>query len=109
MDSVTINPERMLRLASDLVRIPSENPPGHEADVAEFLVNYFRAIGIEPTVQELSPGRPNVLVSFQGQEPGPHLIFNGHTDVVPPGPGWTVDPYGAEVRDGPCMAGDLLT
>jgi acetylornithine deacetylase/succinyl-diaminopimelate desuccinylase family protein len=96
----TINSERLLRLASDLIRIPSENPPGHEAAVATFLVNYFRDIGIEPTVQEVSPGRPNVFVRLEGEEPGPHLIFNGHTDVVPPGPGWTVDPYGAEIADG---------
>jgi acetylornithine deacetylase len=40
------------------------------------------------------------MVRLEGQEPGPHLIFNGHTDVVPPGPGWTVDPYGAEIHDG---------
>ena len=100
MEPGTINPERLLRLASDLLRIPSENPPGNEAEVARFLVNYFRTFDIEPMVQELSPGRPNVLVRFEGQAPGPHLIFNGHTDVVPPGTGWTVDPYGAEVRDG---------
>jgi len=30
----------------------------------------------------------------------PHLGFAGHTDVVPPGTGWTVDPFGAEIRDG---------
>lgn len=100
MDTATINQERLLRLASDLVRIPSENPPGQEAEVAAFLVRYFRDIGFEPTVQEITPGRPNVMVQLEGQEPGPHLIFNGHTDVVPPGPGWSLDPYGAEVRDG---------
>lgn len=100
MESGTINAERLLRLASDLVRIPSENPPGQEAEVAAFLVRYFTDLGIEPTVQEVTSGRPNVLVHLEGQDPGPHLIFNGHTDVVPAGPGWTVDPYGAEVRNG---------
>jgi acetylornithine deacetylase len=50
-------------------------------------------------IQDIAPGRPNILVRLEGQQPGPHLIFNGHTDVVPPGTGWSVEPYGAEVRD----------
>jgi acetylornithine deacetylase/succinyl-diaminopimelate desuccinylase family protein len=95
-----INRRRMLDLAADLIRIPSENPPGAEAAVGEYLVAFFRRLGIEPVVQEVAPGRPNVLVRLEGTQPGPHLIFNGHIDVVPPGPGWTVDPYGAEIRDG---------
>ena len=95
-----INRQRLLDLASDLIRIPSENPPGNEAAVGDYLASYFRQLGIEPVVQNMAPGRPNILVRLEGQQPGPHLIFNGHTDVVPPGTGWTVEPYGAEVRDG---------
>jgi acetylornithine deacetylase/succinyl-diaminopimelate desuccinylase family protein len=96
----SIDRSRMLNLAADLIRIPSENPPGNEAAVAEYLVAFFRRLGIEPLLQEVAPGRPNVLVRLEGTEPGPHLIFNGHTDVVPAGPGWTMDPYGSEIRDG---------
>ena len=95
-----VQPQRMLDLARDLIRIPSENPPGDERAVADYLVAFFRNLGLEPVVQETAPRRPNVLVRLEGAAPGPHLIFNGHTDVVPPGGGWTVDPFGAEVRDG---------
>src|SRR6202007_153880 len=31
---------------------------------------------------------------------GPVIALNAHGDVVPPGEGWTADPYGAEIRDG---------
>ncbi len=31
---------------------------------------------------------------------GPVIACNAHGDVVPPGTGWSVDPYGAEIRDG---------
>ena len=31
---------------------------------------------------------------------GPTVALNAHGDVVPPGEGWTTDPYGAEIRDG---------
>jgi acetylornithine deacetylase/succinyl-diaminopimelate desuccinylase family protein len=99
-DSPAIDRQRLLDLASAMVRIPSENPPGNEAAVGDYLVDYFQALGLDPITQEIAPGRPNVLVRLEGQEPGPHLVFNGHTDVVPPGTGWTVDPYGAVVRDG---------
>jgi acetylornithine deacetylase/succinyl-diaminopimelate desuccinylase family protein len=99
MADLAINRVRLLGLATDLIRIPSENPPGNEAAVGDYLASYFRSLGIEPVVQEMAPGRPNILVCLEGQHPGPHLIFNGHTDVVPPGIGWTLEPYGAEVRD----------
>jgi acetylornithine deacetylase/succinyl-diaminopimelate desuccinylase-like protein len=35
-----------------------------------------------------------------GEGKGPTIALNSHGDVVPPGDGWTADPYGAEVRDG---------
>ena len=35
-----------------------------------------------------------------GRAKGPVVHFNGHFDVVPAGEGWTVDPFGGEVRDG---------
>lgn len=95
-----IRKPRLLDLARDLIRIPSENPPGDERAAAAYLGDWFRGLGLKPVIQDVVPGRPNVLVRLEGQAPGPHLIFNGHTDVVPPGSGWTVDPYGAEVRDG---------
>jgi acetylornithine deacetylase len=100
MADPAIDCQRLLDLASAMIRIPSENPPGNEAAIADYLATYFRQLGIVPVVQEIAPGRPNILVRLEGQHPGPHLIFNGHTDVVPPGTGWTVEPYGAHVRDG---------
>ena len=52
---------------------------------------------------EVAPGRPNVVAVVDGGGgPGPTLMFEGHTDVVTEGDlsAWTVDPYGAEIRDG---------
>lgn len=95
-----IDAELVLDLARKLVRIPSENPPGNEFSVAEFLVAYFREQGVSAALTQALPGRPNVVVRFEGAEPGPHLILDGHSDVVPAGGGWTVDPYAAVVHDG---------
>src|SRR5262249_7591111 len=45
-------------------------------------------------------GRPNVVARLEGSPAGPHLLFDGHLDVVPAGNGWSQDPYTATVRDG---------
>ena len=50
-------------------------------------------------VVDVAPGRPNLRAVLAGGG-GPGLLLLGHTDVVPVGDGWTVDPFGGEVRDG---------
>ena len=42
----------------------------------------------------------NLLVRRRFGEGGPMIALNAHGDVVPPGEGWTKDPYGAEIVDG---------
>lgn len=96
-----VQDERMVRLASALVQIPSLTRPGEEGPVAAYVAEYLSRAGLEVTLQEVEPGRPNVVATLKGVAPGPRLILNGHTDIVPPGEaGWTVPPYGGEVRDG---------
>ncbi len=101
--------EEALDFAAALVRIPTVNPPGEAYDeaarlIAErlervgFAVQVLPAEG-RPEHTERHP-RPNVVGVREGQAPGPCLHFNGHYDVVPPGAGWSVDPFGGLVRDG---------
>ncbi len=91
---------RLLDLAQRLIAIPTENPPGNERLAAEFLADYFADNGWAVALSDTMPGRPNVVVRIQGRGPGPHLIFDGHVDVVPAGDGWTSDPYTPLIRDG---------
>lgn len=94
---------------TELVRIPTVNPPGdHYADFVDVLGARYRSLGYRVTevVAEGDPDhsarypRVNVLARREGDAPGPCVHFNGHLDVVPPGKGWTVDPWGALVQDG---------
>jgi acetylornithine deacetylase len=93
-----VDDDRLLDLARRLIAIPTENPPGNEREGAAFLADYFADNGWRVDVSEIEPGRPNVVVRIDGREPGPHLIFDGHLDVVPAGDGWTSPPYSPIVR-----------
>ena len=98
--------EAVVAFTQALVRIRSVNDPGHgggEAPAAELVAATMREWGGSPQVDEVAPGRPNVVAVVDGGGgPGPTLMFEGHTDVVTEGDlsAWTVDPYGAEIRDG---------
>ncbi len=89
----------LLELAVRLVAAAGENPPGEEAASAQVLACAGRALGLQVELQEVAPGRPNVRIVLPGGD-RPGLLLLGHTDVVPVGPGWTVPPFGALVRDG---------
>jgi succinyl-diaminopimelate desuccinylase len=91
----------MIGFLRDLVRTRSVAEVGESA-AAALVEAKMRSFGWDPAVTEVAPGRPNVIARVDGGGgPGPLLAFEGHTDVVTEGdPGeWTVDPYGAELRD----------
>jgi len=92
--------EALASLARDLVRMPSVNPPGDEKQVAEFIADRLKSGGFEVDIYDVYPQRPNVTATLKGAEEGPTLLFNGHTDVVPVGSGWTTEPFKADVRNG---------
>jgi acetylornithine deacetylase/succinyl-diaminopimelate desuccinylase family protein len=95
----TIDQDETLELLRELIRIPSENPPGHELEKARYLQEFFARNGLEAKLEEVEPGRPNVIAEF-GAGSGPLLVLCGHIDTVPAGEGWTFDPFGAEIADG---------
>jgi succinyl-diaminopimelate desuccinylase len=91
----------VIELTQTLVRIPTVNPPGDEALATQVLMAAMHDAGLVAVVDvDPDTGRPNVLGHFDTGVPGPHLVFNSHIDVVPPGDGWTHDPYGADIADG---------
>lgn len=91
-------------LARELVRIPTENPPGNEKPAAEFVAEWFAERGIDAKqVREPDPERPQTAARVGPEDPdGPTVVLNGHLDVVPAGDrsAWSVDPYGGEIVDG---------
>lgn len=88
-------------LTRRLVRIPSVPGDGlTEEEAAAVVAGEMERLGWSPVVEEAAPGRPNVWAVVEGGHPGPTLLFEGHTDVVTPGEGWSRDPFGGEIDDG---------
>jgi acetylornithine deacetylase/succinyl-diaminopimelate desuccinylase family protein len=80
--------ERLARL----VGFDTQNPPGREADCAEFVAAELAAIGCAVERDTYEPGRVNVVGRIENG-PGPVFAFNTHMDVVPAGEGWSGDPF----------------
>lgn len=86
----------VLSLARSLVRIPS--PSGGEDAVAAFVRKTLSATGFDDVIVD---AWGSVIGVRRGARPGPALLFDGHMDVVDPGPEpWTHDPYGGEIAGG---------
>jgi len=93
-----------------LVRVPTDTPPGDNAPHAELTADLLQAMGLPAracpvpadAVQRYGmQSITNLVVRRRyGDTPHPVIALNAHGDVVPPGEGWTHDPYGGEVADG---------
>lgn len=91
----------VIDLLRELIRTPSYiGLPRQEEQVVNILVAYLAQQGIEFAVEEIRPGRPNLLARIHGKKPSRHLLFCGHTDTVAPNAITTMDPFAAEIRDG---------
>jgi succinyl-diaminopimelate desuccinylase len=106
VESVT---DEAIAFTSELIRLPTINPPGELYDDCArligatlgscgFDVEYYAAEG-RPEHTPTHP-RINVVGTRHGARARPVVHLNGHFDVVPPGDGWTIDPFGGIVRDG---------
>ncbi|MBS9476418.1 ArgE/DapE family deacylase [Ancylobacter radicis] len=101
---------REVEFLKALVRVPSDNPPGDCAPHAEVAGQLLEELGFtverhpvpEPFVKTYGmKSVVNLVVRERfGSGQGPVIALNSHGDVVPPGEGWTYDPYGAEERGG---------
>src|SRR5579885_348828 len=92
-----------------LVRIPTVNPPGRAyPECAHYIGERLARLDYAVEYVDLTPEevaalaphgqglpRTNVIGRLPGLQAAPVLHFNGHMDVVPVGPGWSGDPFGA--------------
>jgi len=93
-----------VKLLRDMIRINSVNPslvsgaPG-EGEIADYLAGYMESCGLETRLEEVAPGRPNVVGVLRGSGGGRTLLLNGHMDTV--GVEYMeIDPLDPVVREG---------
>ncbi|MDG5976119.1 acetylornithine deacetylase/succinyl-diaminopimelate desuccinylase [Hydrogenophaga taeniospiralis CCUG 15921] len=98
-----------VRFLQELVRVPTDTPPGNNAPHAERTAELLAAMGLTaekhamPEAEVKAAGLQsitNLIVRRRFGEGGQTIALNAHGDVVPPGEGWTHDPYGGEIVDG---------
>ena len=96
-------------LTQDLIRIPTLNPPGREyRTICDYLDRRLLRSGFHTELIRAEGAlgdsdkypRWNIVARREGRAPGQCVHFNSHIDVVETGHGWTVDPFGGEVKDG---------
>jgi acetylornithine deacetylase/succinyl-diaminopimelate desuccinylase family protein len=96
-----------ISILQDLIALPSVNPDGEpgttatgEADCAAWVADFLTQLGAEVVLEEVLPGRPNVIGRFPAKRSGvPKIVLGPHLDTVSVA-GMTIDPFGAENRDG---------
>jgi acetylornithine deacetylase len=93
-----IDDDEVVRLASDLIRIPSFTT--EETPCAEWLAGYLGDQGLAVTLQEIEPGRKQAVARLSGRGGGRSIMLNGHIDIDPLASGWTRDPFTPWIADG---------
>ena len=98
-----------VRFLQELVRVPTDTPPGNNAPHAERTAELLQGFGLDvekhpvPVQQVKDYGLESItnLIVRRPYGPGGRTVaLNAHGDVVPPGEGWSHDPYGGEIDGG---------
>jgi acetylornithine deacetylase/succinyl-diaminopimelate desuccinylase family protein len=97
-----------VQFLQELIRVPTDTPPGNNAPHADRAAELLGQMGLAtekhpvPLAEVQAAGLESItnLIVRRKYGAGKTVLLNAHGDVVPPGEGWTHDPYGGEVVDG---------
>ena len=97
-----------VRFLQELIRVPTDTPPGNNAPHAERTAELLAGFGFQaekhpvPQAEVRAYGLESItnLIVRRRYGEGRIIALNAHGDVVPPGDGWSHDPYGGEIADG---------
>ncbi len=100
--------DEQVKFLQELIRVPTDTPPGNNAPHAQRTAELLKGFGFDaeqhpvPAAEVHACGLETItnLVVRRHYGPGKTIALNAHGDVVPPGEGWTKDPYGGEIENG---------
>ncbi|MDD3345254.1 MAG: M20 family metallopeptidase [Candidatus Omnitrophica bacterium] len=97
-----VDKKRLFNTIKRLIALDSQNPPGNEEKVADFVNTYFKKLGLKTETLHFKKKRDNVLAVLKGGAGRNSLLLTPHLDTVPAGKNWRSDPFTVKV------AGDRL-
>jgi len=101
LDGIERDRDRLVEFLAGFVRAKSPNPPGDTLEAAAHVRKLLDAEGIRYRIVDPQKTMPNIVATFEGSKPGPHLVLNGHIDVFPVGAEkWQHGPWSGDVADG---------
>ncbi len=93
--------EELVELLRSIIRVPTEDPPGREIELARHVHQTLLGWGLRSELDEFSPGRANVVARLGAPGPRPALAFSAHLDTMPAGSSpWRHPPFAADEADG---------
>jgi succinyl-diaminopimelate desuccinylase len=93
-----VNQRRLIKLAKKLIKINSQNPPGDEFCIAEFVKAYLDNLGINAKIYAFRSRRSNIVAHLKGRDNRHSLLITPHLDTVPAGQSWSANPFSAKIR-----------
>lgn len=97
-----ISREKVVMLTKKFVQFDTQNPPGKEKELAQYVEEYLRSLGLKTELLDFLPNRPNLFAEYKVNDKGKKFLFDGHLDTVPVGNPllWTVDPFSGTLKEG---------
>ena len=100
--------DEQVAFLQELIRVPTDTPPGNNTPHAERTAELLADMGLSaeeyavPEAEVHAAGLQSItnLLVNRTYGPGKTVLLNAHGDVVPPGEGWTKNPYGGDIEDG---------
>ncbi|MFA5345031.1 MAG: M20 family metallopeptidase [Candidatus Omnitrophota bacterium] len=92
-----VNKVRLIKLTRKLIQINSENPPGDESVLANFVQGYLKGLGLRAKIYEFKRNRSNVLAYLEKPGNRRQLLITPHLDTVCAGENWRFNPFAAKI------------
>ncbi|MFH0917912.1 MAG: M20 family metallopeptidase [Candidatus Omnitrophota bacterium] len=92
-----VNKKRLIKTIQKLISLDSQNPPGDERKIAEFVGKYLKDLGLKIKTYTFSHKRVNVLATLEGKNRRKSLLLTPHLDTVPAGTSWKTPAFKAKI------------
>jgi len=92
-----VNKKRLIKTIQKLISLDSQNPPGDERKIADFVGSYLKRLGLKIKTYAFSDRRVNLVATLEGRQRQRTLLLTPHLDTVPAGKSWKRPPLTAKI------------